>query len=148
MKKLGFFALSMVLFGSFQAQAAIGGSWIGWADWYFDGSGTRCPISKLEFLENDKKLVRVSGSVDCDIVFMESPEMTMEKKNGELWSDGQKIGTYSENNYAWTEIYSETVRIDVTAKREAGHMDYVEHWIGSGERLIYDIRSRLFTSGR
>ncbi|MGZ5278571.1 MAG: hypothetical protein ACXWC9_01430 [Pseudobdellovibrionaceae bacterium] len=148
MKKLSALFLSFAIFGSLNAQADLSGTWIGWADWYFDGSGTRCPIAKLKFTEDSKQLTRVSGSVDCEFVFMDYQELAMLKKGGELWVDDQKVGTFSDNNYAWTEIYSPTVRIEVTAKREAGHLDYVEHWINNEGILIYDIRSRVFTSGQ
>jgi len=148
MNKLSSLFLSLLVFGSFSARADIGGDWIGWADWYFDGSGTRCPIAKMKYIEDEKQLTRVSGSVDCEFVFMDYPEMALQKKGNELWLKDQKVGTFSENSYAWTEPYSDTVHIDVTVKREAGHMDYVEHWINAEGTMIYDIRSRLFTSGQ
>jgi hypothetical protein len=146
MNKLAPLFLSLLMFASFHAHADIGETWTGWADWTFDGTSTRCPVAKFQFTESATELSRVSGGIDCDAVVMDYPALKMEKRGQELWSDNQKVGSFDEHGYTWTETYSDTVHIDVSAKRDAGHLDYQERWINASGDLIYDIKARLFTS--
>jgi hypothetical protein len=149
MQKALFLILSVL---SIHVFADINGSWLGWGEWKFDGSGTRCSTVKLEFTETDKALTRNKGTLDCDFVFMEMPELRLEKVGNDFFVDGRNMGHFEGNTYSWAEIYSENIKIRVELVREAGHIDYHETWLdasnNSPDHLLYEINARVFTGGK
>ena len=144
MKKIIFVFLAFFYTGSAFATFSLNGAWLGWADWNYEGSGTHCVSAQFSYSEDETKLTRNMGHLDCDYVSMDYPALVLEKKSNGLFNGDQKVGEFGSDQYSWTEIYSENVKINVTVKREANHLDYGEQWIDSKSQKIYDIHSRLF----
>ena len=136
--------LSFLLFSAL-GTADLSGTWNGWADWSFEGSGTHCSTAKFTFTENETTVSRKSGILDCDYVRQEYPETTFTKKNGELWFENQKVGNYTNDKYSWDEIYSSHVNIHVSIERKGNAITYIEKWLNEKSATIYDIEARLFT---
>ncbi len=126
------------------SQAAVRGDWIGWGEWKYDGSGTKCHTVHLAFNEDSKQLVRTAGSLDCDMVFMELPPISLMKSGSSLVLDQKIVGDFTESHYHWIEPYSPTVSVEVIMDRAANHIDYHERWIRISGEVIYVIDAALF----
>jgi hypothetical protein len=147
--KLKFLITIVLLMLPLTSQADINGSWIGWGEWKYEGSGTDCSTIKFDFNETDHSLTRTSGSIDCDVVSMQLPELRLEKSGQDLTLDGVNVGHFDVNNYSWAEVYNENVKIRVELNREVNHIDYHEIWLDSSisnpDHILYEINARVFT---
>lgn len=141
-----FFVFSVIFIFVEAAQAELTGSWKGWGEWKFDGSGTRCSNVHFVFEETETELIRKGGQLDCEYVSMEEYPLTLQKSGQNLLLNGVVIGKSDGNHYQWTEEYSERVTIEVSVLRAGSHMDYTENWFDRETGPIYDIRARLFAS--
>lgn len=137
------FLIILVVGFSINAGAAIEGRWIGWADWSYDGQGTRCSAN-LAFGETSETFTFQKGFLDCEIVIMDIPERIFTKNNGQLLLEDAVVGKWNTGHYEWTERYNERTVIHVSITIEGSHMDYIEHWIQDENTKLYDIKGRLF----
>lgn len=138
---------ALLCFGFFLAHPAsadLQGSWAGWGDWNYEGSGTHCPSVLIRFTEDQGSFTRPYGRLDCDFVSLDMNPLTMKKDGGQFIVDGAVVGSFQGDSYSWTEIYSEKVRIEVAVQRQGLHLDYSENWIEVGDRPLYQIKARLF----
>ncbi len=126
------------------AQADIAGSWRGWGEWSFDGSGARCSNVHFVFDETEEELIRRSGQLDCEYVGMEEYPLTLQKSGESLLLNGVVVGKFDANHYQWTEKYSERVTIEVSIIRTGSHIDYTENWFDKETGPLYEIHARLF----
>ena len=140
--KYFFFALISVTVQ--MAQANVQGSWAGWGDWLFDGSGDHCNM-QLIYKESEQKLQRTAGRFDCSAVSLTLPEATWIKQGDQLLSeDGKVVGKWTADSIELLEQYSPTVSILTIIHTEALHMDYHEVWHLKDNSVLYDIKGRLF----
>lgn len=129
-----------------QANASMEGEWNGWAYWKYDGDGPKC-TARMNFKESADKFAVLPGMIDCDIVYMEIPSKFFDKKeNGELYSENQLVGKWTENTFEWSERYNERTVINVKIKTNGTSFDYKEQWIEDEKKLLYDVTGRLFKS--
>ncbi len=125
------------------ANASVDGKWRGWAYWKYDSDGPKC-IAHMIFKETTENFSMIMGDLDCDFVAMQIPERHFVKENGKLLLDGEPVGQFTANTFAWSERYNERTVINVSIKVNGTNLDYVEHWIQDDEKLLYDISGRLF----
>jgi hypothetical protein len=139
------YLLSAVLFFCLQgaAEASVNGAWIGWGDWTFDGSGDHCDMT-LNFKETATTLTRVSGHFACTAVGLALPAETWTIQNETLISNGEAIGKITEGLIEMREKYNDNVSIQTVMKIDGHHMDYEEIWTEKNNRVLYDIKGRLF----
>ncbi len=135
------FLLSLFCFAQ-PCHADSTGVWLGTVQWTFDGEGPDCD-AQMAFRENAGEIVALEGYVDCGIVTLETPPLTLKKLGAKLTLDGTVVGDWSENSAHWKVPYSDTVSIEtkITITPD-GMMDYEDIWTGS-EGLIYRISGQL-----
>ena len=129
----------------------LNGRWLGWVDWTYDGSGTRCD-SQMHFQQNETQLSRVQAQFDCQVVYMEAEPKTWLLKNGKMYQQdaqgnavGEALGEYADKYFHWVENYDENVIIENEIRIEARHIDYKEKWTKiSDQSTIYLLNGRLF----
>lgn len=133
-------------FGPVKNSGGLSGRWLGWGEWTYQGSGTRCDMMTLTFEDSAKALDRKGGYFDCGFVALESLPARFAKRGTELLDEtGAVAGSYAGNVITLSEAYSETVDIFTTIKVDGLHFDYLETWKDKGGKEIYVITGRLFT---
>lgn len=126
------------------SYAGVAGSWIGWLDWSFDNTPTRCD-STMVYTQTKTSFERVSGILDCSMVRMDMGSHAWVLDQGKILEAGEVVGSFDDNHYQWSENYSETVMIKTEINLEARHMDYREKWFRKSDGMeIYYINGRLF----
>lgn len=137
------------VFAATDAAENLNGSWLGWVDWTYEGSGTRCD-SMIVFTQDVSSLERKKGYMDCQVVYMELEPKSWILQDGQIFTlnenqEKMAVGEYTNKHYIWKEAYSSNVMIYNEISIEARHMDYIEKWIqlDNGQE-IYDIKGRLF----
>lgn len=135
---------SIALLLATAAHASIGGEWIGWGEWKYEGSVMRCNTIHLVFKENSTQLARAVGTFDCDMTFMELPPLTLNKNGANLVMDQKLVGNFTESHYYWIEPYSPTVNVEVMIDRVANHLNYHERWVNLSGQEIYLIDAAVF----
>ena len=129
---------------SLSAFADASGSWNGWVYWTFQGVSTKC-FSAVALNETAEGLHRKGGSVECEGAVMSMSEQMLSKVGSVLTSENTEVGSWTENNFKWTEKYSETVSIDNEITVKSNAMDYHERWYHpENGKEIYDIKGRMF----
>ncbi len=124
------------------------GRWIGWGEWTYQGSGTRCDVMTLTFEDGKDYLDRKGGYFDCGMVSLAVEPARFVKKGTQLLDQGgAAVGTYENSVITLTEPYSESVDIFTTIKRDGLHFDYSEIWRLKDGSELYNITGRLFTGG-
>lgn len=132
--------------GPVRASGGLSGRWLGWGEWTYQGSGTRCDSMTLTFEDAPGYLDRRGGYFDCGFVALESLPARFTKRGTELLDEsGAVAGSYEGNVVTLTEAYSENVDIFTTIKVDGLHFDYNEIWKDKGGKEIYVITGRLFT---
>ncbi len=138
-----------VVGGSRRASAPAGltGKWLGWGEWTYQGSGTRCDMS-LEFEDGAAYLFRKGGYFDCSVVGLATEPARFVKKGTQLLDqDGKVAGSYEGGVITLNEAYNENVDIKTTIKVDGLHFDYSEIWTEKSGAELYNIQGRLFTGG-
>ncbi len=134
----------LFLVASSVSYANVSGAWTGWGEWTYEGSGVHCDSMKLNFIESDNKLTRTGGYFDCQIVGLDVSPAEWTKQGNNLVSDGEIVGTITDNTFHLTENYDEDVKVVSDIKIDGGHCDYSEIWYGKKGDVIYKIVGRLF----
>ena len=137
-------AVLLICMTSNFAFARVGGSWIGWLDWSFDNTPTRCD-STMVYRQTENSFERVSGILDCPMVYMDMGPRAWTLDQGKIVDGNNVVGSYEGDHFQWSENYSETVMIKTELKVEARHLDYREKWFRKSDNMeIYYIEGRLF----
>jgi len=124
------------------------GRWIGWGEWTYQGSGTRCDVMTLTFEDGKDYLDRKGGYFDCGVVALASEPARFEKRGSQLFdTSGRPAGSYEGNVITLNEAYNENVGIVTTITVNGLHFDYSEIWTEKNGRQLYVITGRLFTGG-
>ncbi|MEI7527363.1 MAG: hypothetical protein WCK76_00355 [Elusimicrobiota bacterium] len=131
-----------------RANPGLGGKWIGWGDWTYQGSGTHCDTMSLEFEDGTDYLFRKSGYFDCGVVALNvDPARYVKKGTQLLGENGAVAGSYENNVITLYEAYSETIDITTVIRVNGLHFDYSEIWNKKDGSELYNIQGRLFTGG-
>ncbi|MEZ0391032.1 MAG: hypothetical protein ACAH59_02375 [Pseudobdellovibrionaceae bacterium] len=146
-----FFFAALVSFSFFMANAEsasanLDGKWTGWGAWNYDGTDIECPAMSLAFSEDAQTLQRIRGFFDCHIVTMEIPDLEFQKEGQKLFLEGSPVGSWSDSDYSWTEVYNEKFIIKVSISVQGQSMTYHEVWKSKEDEILYDIQGRLFRS--
>jgi hypothetical protein len=140
------FLILMTLFISTNVFADISGHWTGQGEWTYEGSGQHC-FMNMSFKENQNKIERVGGSLDCDMVSLGIDSLTLTRSGKDLLDENNNIvGSYENDTLKMTEAYSESVDIKTEIKVNGLHFDYQERWVLKTGDEIYNITGRLFTA--
>ncbi|OGR43830.1 MAG: hypothetical protein A2X35_08955 [Elusimicrobia bacterium GWA2_61_42] len=130
-----------------RAGLGISGNWLGWGEWTYQGSGAHCYMD-MAFEEGADYLFRKGGYFDCGMVGLAVEPARFVKKGTQLLDEaGQAAGSYENNVITLNEVYSESVDIFTTIKRDGLHFDYSEIWKLKDGSELYNISGRLFTGG-
>lgn len=137
---------AVIVLGTSISQAALQGKWMGFGQWNYQGSGTRCDVMTLGFSESHNKLQRLNGSFDCGMVSLDLPAQEFLRDGNNLLIGDQIVGSVDGDRYQWTEQYSETVKVNNVILVEGTHLTYSETWIHKDGSTLYQISGRLFKS--
>ncbi|RZA07278.1 MAG: hypothetical protein EOP11_08170 [Proteobacteria bacterium] len=141
--------LSTILLGltfSVAAHADATGTWKGYGEWAFQGSGVPCEMT-MRYDESEAELKRLGGFFECGIVALHSDPLTWAKKDGALFLGEDAAGAISENGFASREDYGDGVHIETKFVRDGLKAAYEERWINEKNVEIYNISGNLKLEG-
>ena len=142
--------ISLITLGlaiTLSAHADATGTWIGWGEWTFQGSGADCNMT-IGYRESETEFRRLGGTFDCGIVALHSDPLTWTRQGNQLFLNGEAAGEVSENGFFTKEAYGDGVHVETKFTREGLHADYQERWVNEQGVEIYLITGRLFLRQR